>query len=148
VERSGRWRQAGIDQLIGGQTGRDRTRALQGPDAAGDPVRVYRADRGARACRTDERGHQLGFSGGRSGIVVAIGRTDAEARRRAAPLRVPSALPPEDPVIGSLAQLVERIGEFAATGTTRVHLRLIDMADLDHLELIAAEVLPYLEGER
>jgi F420-dependent oxidoreductase-like protein len=81
-----------------------------------------------------------------AGIVVAIGRDDAEARRRAAPLHVPSALPPEDPVIGSPAQLVERIGEFAAIGATRVHLRLIDMADLDHLELIAAEVLPHLEG--
>ncbi|MET8340252.1 LLM class F420-dependent oxidoreductase [Streptosporangium canum] len=83
-----------------------------------------------------------------AGVVVAIGRDDAEARRRAEPLHVPSALPPEDPVIGSPAQLVERIGEFAAIGATRIHLRLIDMADLDHLELIAAEVLPYLEGER
>ena len=77
-----------------------------------------------------------------AGIVVAIGRTEAEAARRAAPLHVPSALPPEDPVVGSPAQLVQRIGEFAAIGTTRVHLRLIDLADLDHLELIAAEVLP------
>jgi hypothetical protein len=48
-------------------------------------------------------------------------------------------------VIASPAQLVERIGEFAAIGATRVHLRLIDMADLDHLELIAAEVLPHLK---
>jgi F420-dependent oxidoreductase-like protein len=80
-----------------------------------------------------------------AGIVVAIGRTDAEARRRAAPLHVKSALPPEDPVVGSPDQLVERIGEFAAIGATRVHLRLIDLADLDHLELIAAEVLPQLQ---
>ncbi|GAB2924353.1 LLM class F420-dependent oxidoreductase [Micromonospora polyrhachis] len=79
-----------------------------------------------------------------AGIVVAIGRTDAEARRRAVPLHVPSALPPEDPVVGSPAQLVERIGEFAAIGATRVHLRMVDMADLDHLELIASEVLPQL----
>ena len=81
-----------------------------------------------------------------AGIVVAIGRNDAEAQRRAAPLHVKSALPPEDPVIGSPAQLVERIGEFAAIGAGRVHLRLIDLTDLDHLELIAAEVLPQLGG--
>jgi F420-dependent oxidoreductase-like protein len=79
-----------------------------------------------------------------AGIVVAIGRTDAEAQLRAAPLHVPSALPPEDPVVGSPAQLVERIGEFAAIGATRVHLRLIDMTDLDHLDLIADQVLPQL----
>ena len=81
-----------------------------------------------------------------AGIVVAIGRTDAEAQRRAAPLHAPSALPPEDPVVGSPAQLVERIGEFAEIGATRVHLRLIDLADLDHLELIASEVLPQVGG--
>jgi F420-dependent oxidoreductase-like protein len=79
-----------------------------------------------------------------AGIVVAIGRTDAEAQLRAAPLHVPSALPPEDPVVGSPAQLVQRIEEFAAIGATRVHLRLIDMTDLDHLDLIAAEVLPHV----
>ncbi|MFD0823301.1 LLM class F420-dependent oxidoreductase, partial [Micromonospora zhanjiangensis] len=73
-------------------------------------------------------------------------RTDAEASRRAAPLHVKSALPPEDPVVGSPAQLVDRIGEFAAVGAGRVHLRLIDLADLDHLELIAADVLPQLDG--
>ncbi|WP_203997437.1 LLM class F420-dependent oxidoreductase [Micromonospora lutea] len=83
-----------------------------------------------------------------AGIVVAIGRTDSEARRRAAPLHVKSALPPEDPVVGSPQQLIDRIGEFAAIGTTRVHLRLIDLTDLDHLELIAAEVLPRLDGIR
>ncbi|MFE9954512.1 LLM class F420-dependent oxidoreductase [Micromonospora sp. NPDC005299] len=83
-----------------------------------------------------------------AGIVVAIGRTDAEAQRRSAPLHVKSALPPEDPVVGSPAQLVDRLGEFAAIGATRVHLRLIDFDDLDHVELIAAEVLPQLDGPR
>ena len=77
-----------------------------------------------------------------AGVVAAIGRTDAEAQVRAAPLHVPSALPPEDPVIGSPARLVQRIGELAAAGTTRVHIRLIDMTDLDHLDLIAEQVLP------
>ncbi|NBE80799.1 LLM class F420-dependent oxidoreductase [Micromonospora rubida] len=102
-------------------------------------------DRVVEACdrhgRTDSGRTPLVLS---AGIVVAIGRTDAEVRERAAPLRRKSALPPEDPVIGSPAQLVDRIGEFAAVGATRVHLRLIDLADLDHLELIAAEVLPHL----
>ncbi|MFC0526439.1 LLM class F420-dependent oxidoreductase [Phytohabitans kaempferiae] len=81
-----------------------------------------------------------------AGIVVAVGRTDAEAQRRAAPLHVPSALPPEDPVVGSPAQLVERIGEFAEIGVTRVHLRFIEISDVDHVELVASEVLPQVVG--
>jgi F420-dependent oxidoreductase-like protein len=80
-----------------------------------------------------------------AGIVVALGRTDEEAQRRAAPLHVPSALPPEDPVVGSPDALVQRIGEFAAIGATRVHLRIIDMSDLAHVELIASQVLPQVE---
>ncbi|MCX5336111.1 MULTISPECIES: LLM class F420-dependent oxidoreductase [unclassified Streptomyces] len=79
-----------------------------------------------------------------AGVVAAIGRTDADAQRRAAPLQAKSALPPEDAVIGSPAQLVERLGEFAAIGASRIHLRLIDFDDLDHLELIAGEVLPQI----
>jgi F420-dependent oxidoreductase-like protein len=76
-----------------------------------------------------------------AGVVAAIGRTDAEAQVRAAPLHVPSALPPEDPVIGTPDQLVQRIGELAEAGAGRVHIRLLDMTDLDHLDLIAEHVL-------
>jgi hypothetical protein len=76
--------------------------------------------------------------------VVAIGRTDADAARRAAPLHARSALPPEDPVIGPPGALVQRLGEFAAIGATRVHLRVVEMSDLDHLDVIAGDVLPQL----
>jgi F420-dependent oxidoreductase-like protein len=89
------------------------------------------------------RGRQLTLS---AGIVVAIGRTAEEAARRAAPLHVPSALPPEDPVVGDPERLVERITEMAAIGAGRVHLRVIDMSDLDHVDLIAEKVLPYVSG--
>jgi F420-dependent oxidoreductase-like protein len=93
------------------------------------------------ACATYGRpdGRKLTLS---AGIVVALGRTDADAQRRAAPLHVKSALPPEDPVVGSPDLLVQRIGEMAEAGADRVHLRVIEMSDLDHVDLIAAEVLP------
>lgn len=79
-----------------------------------------------------------------AGVVVACGRSDADVRRRAEPLHEQSALPPEDPVIGPPSLLVDRIGELAAVGATRFHLRITDMTDLDHIELIASEVLPQL----
>jgi F420-dependent oxidoreductase-like protein len=86
-------------------------------------------------------GRQITLS---AGVVVAIGRTAAEAERRAAPLHVPSALPPEDPVVGDPERLVERITEMAAIGAGRLHLRVIDMSDLDHVDLIAEKVLPHV----
>jgi len=79
-----------------------------------------------------------------AGLVVALGRSDAEARRRAAPLHVRSALPPEDPVIGPPDALVQRAGQLAEIGATRIHLRITEMSDLDHVELIASRVLPQL----
>ncbi|GGQ66396.1 LLM class F420-dependent oxidoreductase [Couchioplanes azureus] len=100
-------------------------------------------ERVRRACDTYARpaDRPLGLS---AGVVVAVGRTDAEAHRRAAPLHVPSALPPEDPVVGSPDALVQRLGELAEIGATRVHLRIIEMSDLDHVDLIAERVLPQL----
>jgi F420-dependent oxidoreductase-like protein len=43
---------------------------------------------------------------------------------------------------GSPAEIVDKLGQFAGIGATRIYLQVIDLHDLDHLELIAAEVLP------
>jgi F420-dependent oxidoreductase-like protein len=98
-------------------------------------------DRVRRACETYRRpsDRPLTLS---AGVVAAIGRTDEEVRRRAAPLHVKSALPPEAPVEGPPDALVERIGEMAEAGAGRIHVRIIEMSDLDHLDLIASDVLP------
>lgn len=79
-----------------------------------------------------------------AGISVACGRSDAEVRRRAVALREKTALPPEEALCGSPAQLTDRIGEFGEIGATRVYLRILDLADLEHLDLIATDVLPYV----
>jgi F420-dependent oxidoreductase-like protein len=95
----------------------------------------------AQACQRVGRASVPLFSGG---APVACGRTDAQARQRAERLHEPdTALPPgEAPVIGSPEQLVERIGQLGEAGAGRVYLRLSDMTDLAHLDLIASEVLP------
>jgi F420-dependent oxidoreductase-like protein len=43
---------------------------------------------------------------------------------------------------GSPAQIVDKLGQLAGIGATRVYLQVLDLHDLDHLELIAADVLP------
>ncbi|HEX4830478.1 MAG TPA: LLM class F420-dependent oxidoreductase [Trebonia sp.] len=42
---------------------------------------------------------------------------------------------------GSPAELVDKIGAFAAEGTAVIYLQVLDLADLDHLDLLASEVL-------
>ncbi|MFE7838363.1 hypothetical protein ACFU53_20585 [Streptomyces sp. NPDC057474] len=55
-----------------------------------------------------------------------------------------SRLPPEEPLHGSPARIVEQLGQYAESGTTRVYVRLRDLSDLDHLDLLMTEVAPQL----
>ena len=73
--------------------------------------------------------------------TIAVGRDDAEAARRAEAI---GQQPGSVALGGTVAQIVDRIGQFASVGATRVYLQTFDLGDLDHLELIASEVLPQL----
>ena len=41
-------------------------------------------------------------------------------------------------------EVVDRLGQFGQLGATRAYVQLLDLADLDHVELVAADVLPQL----
>jgi hypothetical protein len=45
-------------------------------------------------------------------------------------------------VVGSPAEVVGKIGAFAEVGVETLYLQVLDLADLDHLADIAAEVMP------
>ena len=46
------------------------------------------------------------------------------------------------------AECVETIGRYASVGAERVYLQVLDLADLDHLDLLAAEVNPRSDPPR
>ena len=48
------------------------------------------------------------------------------------------------PLVGTPAEIVDKLAPFAEIGVQRVYLQLLDMSDLDHLELFAAHVVPQL----
>ncbi|WP_375486583.1 LLM class F420-dependent oxidoreductase [uncultured Mycobacterium sp.] len=78
-------------------------------------------------------------------FVLCAGRDDAELTRRAGAIgRELDEMRSNSPVVGSPAQIVDRLGPFASAGVQRVYLQLLDLADLDHLELFAAEVMRQL----
>lgn len=76
--------------------------------------------------------------------VVCCGRNDAEVARRAEAIGRPVAQLKQDGLCGTPAEVVDRIGGFAKEGATRLHLQVLDLADLDHLDLIASSVAPQL----
>ncbi|GAB3189547.1 F420-dependent oxidoreductase-like protein [Micromonospora palomenae] len=77
-------------------------------------------------------------------LVLCCGRDEAEVARRAEAIgREPAELR-ENGLAGTPAELVDKIGRYAEAGSERIYLQLLDLTDLDHLELVAAEVMPQL----
>ncbi len=78
-------------------------------------------------------------------FVVCAGRTDAELRRRADAIsREVDELRANTPLFGTPAEIVDRLAPFVQAGVQRVYLQVLDLADLDHVELFATEVLRQL----
>ena len=74
--------------------------------------------------------------------TVCCGRNDAELARRAAAIGRDVAELEGTGLAGSPAQIVDKLGVYASLGAARIYLQVLDLHDLDHLELIAAEVMP------
>jgi alkanesulfonate monooxygenase len=78
-------------------------------------------------------------------LVVAVGKDDAGLAQRAAAIGYSVEHLREVGVAGSPEEAVDTLGTWRErTGISRIYLQLLDVADLDHIELIAAEVMPRL----
>ncbi|GAA2449305.1 LLM class F420-dependent oxidoreductase [Streptomyces macrosporus] len=73
-------------------------------------------------------------------LVVCVGRNDAEVARRAAAIGREVEELKENGLAGSPAEVVDKIGRYAETGSSRIYLQILDLSDLDHLELISSQV--------
>ena len=99
-------------------------------------------DRVQEACRAIGRDPQtLALS---TAHTVVVGMDDAQVKQRAAAIGRDADELIENAVAGTPAQVVDRLGRFAEAGSQRQYVQIMDLADLDHLDLIAAEVLPHV----
>ncbi|MGI5156045.1 LLM class F420-dependent oxidoreductase [Microbispora sp. CA-102843] len=76
--------------------------------------------------------------------VVCAGRDEAEIARRAANIGREVGELRVNGLAGTPQEIVDKIGRFAEMGAERLYLQVLDLDDLEHLELIAAEVLPHI----
>jgi alkanesulfonate monooxygenase SsuD/methylene tetrahydromethanopterin reductase-like flavin-dependent oxidoreductase (luciferase family) len=73
--------------------------------------------------------------------VACAGRDDAEVAKRAAAIgREVDELRSNSPLVGTPAEIADRLGAFIEAGVQRVYLQLLDMSDLAHAEFFASEV--------
>ncbi|MER5887060.1 LLM class F420-dependent oxidoreductase [Streptomyces sp. NPDC001941] len=73
-------------------------------------------------------------------LVVCVGKDDAEVARRAAAIGREVEELKANGLAGSPAEVVDKIGQFQAIGSSRLYLQALDLDDLDHLELISSQV--------
>jgi alkanesulfonate monooxygenase len=74
-------------------------------------------------------------------LVLCCGRDEAEVRRRAERIGHDVEWLRSGQLAGTPGELVERIGEYSEIGASRLYLQTLDLTDMDHLRLVAAEVM-------
>lgn len=76
-------------------------------------------------------------------LTACVGRDDAEVRRRADAIGRDVEELRSNGLAGTPSEVVDRVGQWREqTGTERIYLQLLDLSDLPHAELVAAEVVP------
>ena len=76
--------------------------------------------------------------------VICCGRNEAEVARRAQAIGREVDELRENGLAGTPGEVLDKLGRFAEFGTECVYLQVLDLSDLDHLELLAGEVLAKL----
>lgn len=80
-----------------------------------------------------------------SAFVLCVGRDDAEVARRAAVIgRGVDEMRSNSALVGTPAEIVDKLGAWGEIGVQRVYAQTLDLSDLAHLELLAGEVIPQL----
>jgi F420-dependent oxidoreductase-like protein len=79
-------------------------------------------------------------------LVVCVGKDDAEVERRAAAIGRDVDDLKRNGVAGTPDEAVAKLAEYAAAGSQRAYLQVLDLSDLDHLAVIAERVRPQVAG--
>jgi F420-dependent oxidoreductase-like protein len=136
--------------LVGGG-GKKRTPALAAryADEFNLPFMPFEAglaqnDRVRRAC--EEIGRDPSTMRFSSALVLCVGENEAEIARRAAAIGREVDELRENGLAGTVDEVVDKIGRYAESGQSRLYLQTLDLQDLDHLRLVASQVMPQLAG--
>ena len=80
--------------------------------------------------------------------VVCVGANEAEFARRAADLGRDPDKVRQSPLAGTIAEVIDTLQRWSDAAAERAYLQVLNLRDLDHIALIAAEVLPALREYR
>lgn len=141
----------GIPVIVGGR-GKRRTPRLAARFAAEFNVPFSSVEESARlfagvqeAC--DEAGRDPASLVLSSALVLCVGEDEPAVARRAAAIGRDVDELRAHGVAGTPAEAVDALGRYQEAGAQRVYLQVLDLADLDHLDLVASAVAPQLTDD-
>jgi len=108
------------------------------------PLELFRAVQRSADIACQEQGRPAESLARSVALVVCCGEDEAALQRRAAAIGRQLDELRANGAAGRPAEVIETLGRFADAGATTAYLQVLDLADLDHLALIADQVLPAL----
>lgn len=99
-------------------------------------------DRVRAAC--DAAGRDPGSLTYSAAQVLCVGRDEAEIARRAAAIGREVDELRTNGLAGTPDEVIAKARDYGGLGATRLYLQVLDLGDLEHLELVAHEVMPHL----
>jgi len=96
-----------------------------------------------RAC--EEMGRDPSSLVKSAAMTVVCGREESEVARRAANIGA-DATSVRQQLGGTPQEIIDKIATFADAGASRMYLQVLDFSDLEHLDVIASDVMPAISN--
>jgi F420-dependent oxidoreductase-like protein len=106
------------------------------------PMTVWEAQRDRVRAACESIGRDPATMTWSVALVVCCGRDDAEIARRAAAIGRDVDELRENGACGTPEEVLATLQRWAAAGVERTYLQVLDLADLEHVALLGADVLP------
>jgi F420-dependent oxidoreductase-like protein len=103
-------------------------------------VALEQNERVRRAC--EDAGRDPATMRFSSALVLCVGADQQEFLRRAETIGHDPAELRREQLGGTVDEVVEKVRRYRDAGTDRLFLQALDLADLDHLRLVASDVIP------
>ena len=95
---------------------------------------------GRAACEAIGRDPPRSYS---AALVICCGADEGEFERRAAAIGQEAAELRQNGAAGTVDEVIATLTQWRERRAGRMYLQVLDLSDLDHLELVAAEVAPH-----
>jgi alkanesulfonate monooxygenase len=79
-------------------------------------------------------------------LVLCCGENEDEIARRANAIGREVSELRENGLAGTPAEVLDKVAAYADAGAERFYLQVLDLSDLDHLRLVAEQVMPHAPG--